>query len=110
MMGLSAKLSEKRGEKSATILLFSVLEIKVIIGDGSQSSCMYGFDVLYDRRTGHRHKPFQQKVCRDTTHQRMLLPDPAAKPEIISNMAEQLWKTSRFPWVHRRVPVAFHSL
>jgi hypothetical protein len=33
MMGPSAKLSEKRGEKSATILLSSVLEIKVIIGD-----------------------------------------------------------------------------
>jgi hypothetical protein len=32
-MGPSAKLSEKRGEKSATILLSGVLEIKVIIGD-----------------------------------------------------------------------------
>jgi hypothetical protein len=32
-MGLSAKLYEKRGEKPVTILLSSVLEIKVIIGN-----------------------------------------------------------------------------
>jgi hypothetical protein len=32
-MGPHAKLGEKRGEKSPTILLSSVLEIKVIIGD-----------------------------------------------------------------------------
>jgi hypothetical protein len=32
-MGPSAKLVEKRGEKSATILFPGVLEIKVIIGN-----------------------------------------------------------------------------
>jgi hypothetical protein len=32
-MGPHAKLGEKRGEKSPTILLSGVFEIKVIIGD-----------------------------------------------------------------------------
>ena len=48
MVRPSTKLSEKRGEKSATSLLSSILEIEVIIYNGSQSSCASGFDVLYD--------------------------------------------------------------
>jgi hypothetical protein len=63
MMGLSAKLGNKRGKKSPTIQLPSVLEIKIIICDRCQSGRTYGFDVLYDRRTGHLYKLHQQRLA-----------------------------------------------
>jgi hypothetical protein len=41
----------------------------------------------------------------------MLLPDPATKPETISGGTRETNENPvRFPWIHRREPVAIHSL
>ena len=67
------------------VLFFFVLEIEVKIGQGSLASVGHGLDITYDHRACQLYKFDMDATRWDlVTHLRILFPEPAINPGVIS--------------------------
>ena len=108
--GASRKLEYERKQQIMTGFLVDIPEIKIKVGHDRGSSFAYSHDVLNDGGTG-------EKISSDRKEEWDNEPNDAFPRARYDNRslsedarAKNDDRNARFPWIHKREPVDFHSM